>query len=88
MFSVKDFVSKPTATALKGVHKSDWLSLAKQYDLEPRIGMLKAELQVLVTDHLVEKEILTEEEVDEVIVAGRSRALEVARLQVERERER
>ena len=85
MFDVKDFVSKPTAGAVQGILKRDWIALANYYDLELSARMRKAELQELVTEYLVEKQILNGEEVEEIVVTDNS-ALKVARFQVERER--
>ncbi|KAK4321770.1 hypothetical protein Pmani_007399 [Petrolisthes manimaculis] len=63
MLVLADFVANPEVESLTSLTKVQWFELATHYELEVRAGQSKKELRQLVLQHMVEDEILAEEDV-------------------------
>ncbi|KAK4314244.1 hypothetical protein Pmani_014398 [Petrolisthes manimaculis] len=63
MFNLEEFVDNPSVGALTTLQKKEWISLATDYELEPRPNLTKTQLQRLVLEHLMEEEKLDRDEV-------------------------
>ena len=61
-FSVESFVDSPKLSTLVPLKKADLSALAQHYKLEITSAMKKSDIRKLLVDHLVEEEIVSDEE--------------------------
>ncbi|XP_037802170.1 uncharacterized protein LOC119596887 isoform X2 [Penaeus monodon] len=64
MFSVESFVDNPSAEALVGLTKAQWSELAAHYCIPIRSSLRKDEIRTLVTDYLLEHNVLSADDLE------------------------
>ncbi|XP_037803376.1 uncharacterized protein LOC119597807 [Penaeus monodon] len=64
MFSVESFVDNPSAEALSGLTKAQWSELAAHYCIPIRSSLRKDEIRTLVTDYLLEHNVLSADDLE------------------------
>ena len=84
-FDVNTFVANPKLSGLTTLKRSELVALANHYELEVLSGMRKGDVRKLVSDYLLDENVVSD---DEVCEDGES-AIELRRLELQgRERER
>ena len=74
LFSVESFFEAPTLSSLTALKRSDLLARANHYKLETTSEMRKDEMQTVLIEYLINKEILTE---DEMVIVETTSAVEL-----------
>ena len=90
LFSIEAFVTAPSLIVVKSLKKSELIVVAQHYKLEISSTLKKSELKNLVIEHLMEEELVCDDDSDLSDTASATRnTLELRRLELQdRERER
>jgi len=87
-FSVENFVEKPTLAVVHTLKKAQLLALVQHYKLECGT-MKKSKVKELVVDHLIEEELVSDEELEASNSVISENAVELKRLEIaDRKKER
>ena len=83
--SVDTFVANPKLTELATLKKSELVLFVSHYNLEVSSGMRKGDVQKLVSDYLLDENVISDEEAGESVES----VVELKRLELqEKEKER
>ena len=89
-FNLEAFMKEPTLWVVNLLKKSQLIEVANHYELEVNGSKKKGEIKRLLIDHLIDEEIIPEDEVDITSIQGTDEnMLELRRLELQdREKER